>query len=616
MADTVQLMLEEMVPELEDLEKRGLFTRKELKEIIHQRRDHEYHLKRRAALRKDFVRYIDYEIKLNQLRLLRKKAIGGAEAVEQGTADHAAVKRIHYIFERTLRKFKGDLSLWLKYFAFCKSHDGNRQVANLTMLVVALQKATTKALRLHPTVPGLWVYAAQWEFEHNANIKAARALMQRGLRMCPKSETLWHEYFRMELLYLQKLRTRRAVLGVDNSNSNGDADAGEPELAIAVAVATAIYRNAIAAVPDSLAFRVKFLELLQPFNGTQSVADGVYDSLAADFSRDEQAWDCRARRYIQPGSTINGKALKPKKALALAVKVYEESLVEVGSARMFELYVQFLQELLPARQLDGGSAQPALQRSLLHDLLLDVLSRASQANIHSHFLLQTRVNLLKQLQRPAYALDVLRTACSQQPADARVWILRLELEGEQLPSAVINATVVAKLFTEALRAVAASDASHIWSQAIKFYKQHEQPLDNLAPTVERGLAAGPSGRHDEIATTFLQGFADANGVESTRMLYSRLLALPGAGVSLYRWCIQFENTHADPGTESRVLRLFDSAADRFGASDSELWLDFCRWQLSVGRPNGAGEVYWRAMKALLDPKHFVEQYHMLQGLSA
>ena len=45
----------------------------------------------------------------------------------------------------------------------------------------------TKALQLHPTAAGLWSYAAAWEFEHNANATAARALMQRGLRMCPRS---------------------------------------------------------------------------------------------------------------------------------------------------------------------------------------------------------------------------------------------------------------------------------------------------------------------------------------------------------------------------------------------------------------------------------------------
>jgi hypothetical protein len=43
--------------------------------------------------------------------------------------------------------------------------------------------------------PGLWVYAAAWEFEANGNPNAARALMQQGLRMCKDSQQMWLNYF-------------------------------------------------------------------------------------------------------------------------------------------------------------------------------------------------------------------------------------------------------------------------------------------------------------------------------------------------------------------------------------------------------------------------------------
>ena len=61
-------------------------------------------------------------------------------------------------------------------------------------------------IRFHPKVPGVWIYAAVWEFDHNLNVAAARALMQSGLRMCPNSEDLWIEYLRMGLTYLNKLK--------------------------------------------------------------------------------------------------------------------------------------------------------------------------------------------------------------------------------------------------------------------------------------------------------------------------------------------------------------------------------------------------------------------------
>ena len=44
------------MPELEDLEKRGFFSRDELRQIARKRTDFEYLLKRRAALREDFLR--------------------------------------------------------------------------------------------------------------------------------------------------------------------------------------------------------------------------------------------------------------------------------------------------------------------------------------------------------------------------------------------------------------------------------------------------------------------------------------------------------------------------------------------------------------------------------
>eukprot|EP00242_Pyramimonas_sp_CCMP2087_P013469 CAMPEP_0198223530 /NCGR_PEP_ID=MMETSP1445-20131203/92916_1 /TAXON_ID=36898 /ORGANISM="Pyramimonas sp., Strain CCMP2087" /LENGTH=88 /DNA_ID=CAMNT_0043902387 /DNA_START=46 /DNA_END=308 /DNA_ORIENTATION=+ len=87
MADTVQYIMEEMVPELEDLEKREIFSKKEIKQIVKKRTHFEYLLKRRAALKTDYLRYIEYERQVDTLRRHRKK-MQGDDAVH-GTADTA-----------------------------------------------------------------------------------------------------------------------------------------------------------------------------------------------------------------------------------------------------------------------------------------------------------------------------------------------------------------------------------------------------------------------------------------------------------------------------------------------------------------------------------------------
>lgn len=50
--------MEDMVPELEDLEKRGFFSAAELKQIAQKRTDFEYLLKRRAPLKADYLRWV------------------------------------------------------------------------------------------------------------------------------------------------------------------------------------------------------------------------------------------------------------------------------------------------------------------------------------------------------------------------------------------------------------------------------------------------------------------------------------------------------------------------------------------------------------------------------
>ena len=114
------------------------------------------------------------------------------------------MQRVHFIFSRALQKFKGDLRLWLQYFDFCEKTGGSK----------ILGKAFASALQFHTFNPALWVKAAKWEWEANANVHAARILFQRGLRLNPESQLLWLEYFRLELLYLDKMIKRQKILGI------------------------------------------------------------------------------------------------------------------------------------------------------------------------------------------------------------------------------------------------------------------------------------------------------------------------------------------------------------------------------------------------------------------
>lgn len=235
MSDKVRYYLESSIKEVEDLKKRGIFDKDELSKIVKRRTDYEHKLLARSVKPSDFLAYTTYEQQLDRLRHLRVRRLRKQHKLEgKGISDWAGKQRIQFIFSRATRRFPAELSLWIATVDY--GHKNNSpQVVN---------RALTSMLRLHPTKPEVWVYVAKYQAEENSAIVEARAVLQRGLRLNPRSEYLWLEYMRLELIYVAKILARRKLLGLDvaqkaESNeqnaertelSNVDIQAAETEL--------------------------------------------------------------------------------------------------------------------------------------------------------------------------------------------------------------------------------------------------------------------------------------------------------------------------------------------------------------------------------------------------
>jgi U3 small nucleolar RNA-associated protein 6 len=210
MAENVELSLERMLPALQDLQKRQIFDEAEVRSMIEQRRTFEYKLQKRAAELGDYIRYLEYELKLERLRRLRmtrlRRRVAGlgadaraAAGTVRGEGDHAGVRHIHKLFERALRKFgqssaggtPGGPALWEQYATFAEREGAGKTLSRLF----------ARALALHPQRVSLWVRAAEWEWRANGSAKSARTMLQRALRANGRNAPLlWHEYFRLELM--------------------------------------------------------------------------------------------------------------------------------------------------------------------------------------------------------------------------------------------------------------------------------------------------------------------------------------------------------------------------------------------------------------------------------
>ncbi|KAF2000472.1 hypothetical protein P154DRAFT_522649 [Amniculicola lignicola CBS 123094] len=197
-SDKARFFLEQHVPELNELERKKIFTKEEISAIAKKRSDFEHIINARGSHPSDYVRYIEYEKNLDALRRKRIKRMGVRSA-------GSGQRTIFFLYNRATRKFSGDLGLWMQYIEFARKEKAFKK----------LNEILTAVVRLHPTKPELWVYAAQYFMETQADITNARSYMQRGLRFCKNSEHLWLEYAKLETIYIGKIAGRRKVLGLD-----------------------------------------------------------------------------------------------------------------------------------------------------------------------------------------------------------------------------------------------------------------------------------------------------------------------------------------------------------------------------------------------------------------
>jgi U3 small nucleolar RNA-associated protein 6 len=173
----------------------------EVTSIARKRSDFEHKLNARGSHPSDYVRYAEFEINVDALRRKRVRRLGIKAPAHNGQ------RRIFFILDRGTRKFPGDIGLWMQSIEYARKQKAHKKLSQIF----------TSVLRLHPTKPDLWVYAAQFAMDVHADMTEARSYMQRGLRFCKNSKKMWLEYAKLEILYIAEIAARQRVLGIDGN---------------------------------------------------------------------------------------------------------------------------------------------------------------------------------------------------------------------------------------------------------------------------------------------------------------------------------------------------------------------------------------------------------------
>lgn len=647
MAEQVQEALDQMVAPLRDLIDRHIFTETEIKEIVARRRESEYLLRRRAARKADFLRYIEAEEVLEELRRLRTEQRkrdhrqshrhdndnddDDDENSEDGNAppkkkkkeethigDAHIMQHIHLLFTRAIRKFRSDLSLHLLHVDFCKKYQ----------CWTRLSKVYAEALQIFPRKEGLWIESASHEFfGPRKSVRNARILMQRGLRINATAQDLWVEYFSLELHYAQTLRGRRQVLikggGRYEEEATLDDEEDNKQVDQFYKIAAIVYKNAIKAIPDSIPFRLRFLDTCRRFPKTHNLMNMIQESLQQDFGSQPEAWIARAlyeAEKMQQGKTSptqmdqaaeaskdkekeaaeddndnseeedekNKRALKKPRSSDPVVAVLEEGIDSVNSEEMKLQAFRFAERYLDEQEERGESISVHQTQELINRILQETSDQLASPDLAleqaEYYISRGEdVKAAELLEKYCTSSSPGRTAI----APASLWIRWASLYPEKDPKAK-------RILKKAVDKIPLTVSDHVLVLLQYFgCLLKEEETDNktlLNDTFQRILMLAPTAMEVTVEnvedywfgivsvaqayTTYLKHSASAFGINSARKVYQSVLFHSSVQIneknvhhmtSFIDDCLELEKSN-----KPQLRRLYDRVLELFKGTTLEM----------------------------------------------
>uniref|UniRef100_A0A8C1PJX7 UTP6 small subunit processome component n=1 Tax=Cyprinus carpio TaxID=7962 RepID=A0A8C1PJX7_CYPCA len=577
MADIVQQRLEDRIPALEQLERVGLFTSKEVKSMLKRSTALEYKLHRTVQSKDDFITYIQYEI--NVLELIKKRRARIGYHFKREEIEYPIIHRINHVFRRATTKWKEDVQLWLSQVAFNKKWGTKTQ----------LSKVLSSMLAIHPDKPALWIMAAKCEMEDRNSSESARHLFLRALRFHPENKKVYQEYFRMELMHAEKLRKQQQEL------EEAKIDVGEynfsPEI-LSGKLAEVVYRDAAQKIKGA-EFILSLLQIAAIFDFTKELQDTILQELQSQYVDDCMMWDFMAKRELDAAGapelqSAKGRASDTDRREERCCVVYEEALKSLNTEAMWTCYVTFCLERYKRKTNVSELKEKRKER------LLRVLQSAHDAKLLQESFYKNWVLLSSGDTVSATQIAITATQCFSQSVE--MWSFSLQTLVQ------LESTEAGHLFQEALKHV--NPKVVVVPQLTLSGTQHlTKGLLSLVPAVSSAMKE-----------KYLEWSYKTGGYKRARKTFTSLHEHRPFTKAFFMKMIEIEKEQETPKI-SNLRDYYERALREFGSSDEDLWMDYIKEELGRhGNPENCGKLHWRAVKTLEGEsvEHFTTQYTLLQ----
>ncbi|KRZ78881.1 U3 small nucleolar RNA-associated protein 6 -like protein [Trichinella papuae] len=573
MSEFVQLHLEEFLPVFEHLEHLHLFNKNEIRRVIKKLKYYEYKQQKRYKTKEDLLNLIKYLCSFYSLIRERRSVIKVFSNKEE--IEFILAGRIENLYRVACRRHSDDENIWLARIEFAEKRK----------MFHAVSKLYLHMLQLHTKKPNLWLLAAKWEFEKNGSCQNARLLLQRAIRFNEKSKKIWIEYFRFELLYIEKLYQRYLLI---RSTGDGEKDIEEefnfdkylklPEI---------IFLSAAKAIPNDLKLCQQFLNIAGMFRFTEELKERITKFLEANFD-DEEFTDWHIRRKYEQSLGLDGLIMKMDNAHVIfnnCIQLYEEEIQKKRNEKIWKLYINFCRDIFHSTPSGEQLKVESYKRMFLG---YATCCRLFPENFN--FILEWACvcpNL-------KCKMDVLKFAISKHPQKVEFWLLLFRIVDKLKLS--MEETIA--LLQRAVNSVAAEDAFPIWKTIINWYSCNAP--SKLEEQLESAL----------LSTSIVSNYAKLVYLKNASQL--RLIA-PNE-LKFYRFYINVELSQ-NLKSSKHIRSAYEFALLEHGKDCLKIWLEYMQFETDCteGDPCRCSTIYSQALKNLRPDlvKQFVESYTLL-----
>jgi len=608
--------MEEMIPELEEMERVGILDSFEVKELIRRRKQFEYKFTRREKKKEHLLDYIQYERNLITFVKIRRKKIGYDH--KEDIIENAINKRIHYIFCTLCNKWATDVKLWLSHLDWLKKEAKWKNTVS---------KRYMKLLQVHSFDPKLWVAAAKYEFEDLQNADSGRQILLRGLRFHPESKLIHREYVKFELLYVEKLRARQKVLKIEvkeeeskendaenegdkggkdseSENENGsEAEETKDDKATVKIEKSAVnevndrilncdlvnlvIENALNAIPEP-EFAVSLLMTARMFNFTGAVEEKLLAMLKEKYGDDPITVDTFARIQLEK----EGKACDLVESCLSIYRDAIKSEVEKINNISEDIQDKRAGNLSKLIHLAAGTVKELMNKVNSCDILLlnsmleffELGHSSGQMAIEEYEFYLHLINI----DNSSEFEEVLEAVLVKYPSHQDFWRLKLEhdLQNGEFRQAIEGAH----------KNLSNQDLARLWNRFMEVMTRLNRMEDAYQYLEE--MAA-------EINLAFLRVlYLDRSyekGIDKARMVYKRFQLLPPFSCDLHKNILTYELEQKKVDREE-VRKIYEIYSQQFGEEEIQIWLDWIKFEEKFGNIMEVPNIVCRAESRLKPDK--------------